>query len=182
MSMRSSAGYTLVELLTTLALALVIVMGAVPSFASMIDRARLRNVAERLRADVAVARAEAMRRSRTVVLSFRRSDDGSQWCYGLTLARSCDCTFESGPEACELDAGISTRVSSTPTRGVRSTSPPFALSGGRLVISGARPTLAAGSARFASAHGAAEVRVASSGRVRLCSPSGELHLTTLDPC
>lgn len=180
MSRRFHPGFTLVELLTILAVVVVIVTGAVPSFGQMIERSRLRAMVERLRADVILGRAEALRRNRTVVLSFRRSDDGGQWCYGLTLAHGCDCRIDAGPDACELDAGVSTRVSSD--RGIRSTSPPFALSGGRLVIPGARPTLTAGSARFASAHGAAEVRVASSGRVRLCSPAGELRLNSLDPC
>lgn len=182
MSTRFHAGVTLIELLTTLALALVIVMAAAPSFGAMIERSRLRAVVERLRADVTVARAEAQRRNRTVVLSFRRSEDGADWCYGLTLASTCDCRLASGLDSCELDPGVSTRVTSAQSRGIRSTAPPFALSGGRLVVPGARPTLTAGSARFASTHGQAEVRVASSGRVRLCSPAGELHLTSLAPC
>lgn len=182
MSMRAPPGFTLIELLTTLAIVLVIVVGAVPSFSAMIDRGRLRAVVERLRADIAVARAEAQRRHRTVVLTFRRSDDGTDWCYGLTLASTCDCRASSGPSACELDAGVSTSVDGAQQRGVRSAAPPFALSGGRLVIPGARPTLTAGSARFASAHGQAEVRVASSGRVRLCSPAGDGRLASLDPC
>lgn len=182
MSMRFHAGVTLIELLTTLAVILVIVTTAAPSFGAMIDRSRLRGVVERLRADITVARAEAQRRNRTVVLSFRRTDDGADWCYGLTLGSTCDCRLGTGPGSCELDPGISTRVTSAQSRGIRSTSLPFALSGGRLVVPGARPTLTAGSARFASAHGLAEVRVASSGRVRLCSPDGALRLRSLDPC
>lgn len=182
MAMRRPAGVTLVELLTILAIVVVIVAGAVPSLGTMIERARLRAVAERLRADVALARAEAQRRNRTVVLSFRRSDDGSDWCYGLTLAGTCDCRIDAGPGACELDPGIATRVTSARSRGIRSAAPPFALTGGRLVVPGARPTLTAGSARFATPRGQAEVRVASSGRVRLCSPAGELQLSSFDPC
>lgn len=179
---RRHAGVTLIELMTILALVLVIVTGAAPSFGSMLERSRLRAVVERLRGDVAVARAEAVRRHRTVVLSFWRSEDGGQWCYGLTLANACDCRVASGAGSCELDPGVSTRVTSDRARGVRSIAPPFALSGGRLVIAVARPTLTAGSAKFASTRGQAEVRVASSGRVRLCSPTGELRLISLDPC
>lgn len=180
--MQRHAGVTLIELLTILAIVAVITAGAVPSLGTMIERARLRAVVERLRTDVTLARAEALRRNRTVVLSFRRSDDGADWCYGLTLAGTCDCRIASGPGACELDPGIASRVTSERSRGIRSIAPPFALSGGRLVVPGARPTLTAGSARFASPRGQAEVRVASSGRVRLCSPAGDLHLSSLDPC
>lgn len=180
--MRSHAGVTLIELLTILAVVAVLVTGAAPSLGTMIERSRLKAVVERLRADVVLARAEALRRNRTVVLSFHRSDDGAEWCYGLTLASSCDCRVASGVQACELDTGIPTRVSSAQSRGIRSTAPPFALSNGRLVVPGARPTLTAGSARFASANAQAEVRVAASGRVRLCSPSGDQWMASLDPC
>lgn len=179
---RRSIGFTLIELAIVLTLLVVIVLGTAPSLGAMVERSRLRAVVERLRADVTVARAEALRRNRTVVLSFRRSEDGGEWCYGLTLASACDCRIASGPGVCELDPGISTRVSSAQSRGIRSTSPPFALSGGRLVIPGARPTLTAGSARFACTKGQAEVRVASTGRVRLCSPAGDQRLSSLDPC
>lgn len=179
---RSASGFTLVEFATTVVLLCVIVLGAAPSLGAMVERNRLRAVVERLRADVTLARAEALRRDRTVVLSFQRSQDGSEWCYGLTLAHACDCRIGSGSGACELDPGVSTRVTSAQSRGIRSSTPPFALSDGRLVIRGARPTLTAGSARFTSTRGQAEVRVASSGRVRLCSPMGELRLSSLDPC
>lgn len=180
--MRSHAGVTLIELLTALALVVVLVVSVVPSLGTMIERSRLRAVVERLRADVTLARVEAQRRNRTVVLSFQRSEDGAAWCYGLTFDSTCDCRVASGAGSCELEPGVPMRVASDQSRGVRSSAPPFALSGGRLVVPGARPTLTAGSAKFASAHGQAEVRVASSGRVRLCSPAGELRLISLDPC
>ncbi|TDU30785.1 prepilin-type N-terminal cleavage/methylation domain-containing protein [Panacagrimonas perspica] len=176
------AGFTLIELVTTMALLLLIVMSTAPSFAAIVERSRLRTVVERLRADITLTHTEALLRHRTVVLSFHRSEDGQEWCYGLSLADRCDCRIASGPGACELDEGVSTRVTGADSPGVRSAALPFALNGGRLIVPGARPTLTAGSARFASAHGQAEVRVASTGRVRLCSPAGDQRLVSLEPC
>jgi Tfp pilus assembly protein FimT len=177
-----TTGFTLIELVTTTTLLLLIVLATVPSFASIVERGRLRTVVERLRADIALTHTEALLRHRTVVLSFHRSDDGEDWCYGLSLADHCDCRIPSGPGACELDEGVSTRVTSADSPGVQSSALPFALTGGRLIVPGSRPTLTAGSARFASRHGRAEVRVASTGRVRLCSPAGDQRLISLDPC
>jgi len=175
-------GFTLIELLTTIALLMLLVLGTAPSFAAIVERSRLRAVVERLRADITLTHAEALRRHRTVVMSFHRSNDGQEWCYGLSLLDHCDCRVPSGPGACELDEGVSTRVTSADSPGVRSAALPFALNRGQLIVPGARPTLTAGSARFASPHGQAEVRVASTGRVRLCSPLGDQRLISLDPC
>lgn len=176
------AGFTLIELVTTMTLLLLIVLGSAPSFAAIVERGRLRAVVEQLRADIVLSHAEALRRHRTVVLSFHRSEDGRDWCYGLSLSDRCDCRIPSGPGACELDEGVSARITSADSPGIRSAALPFALNGGRLIVPGPRPTLTAGSARFASNHGEAEVRVASSGRVRLCSPPGDQRLVSLDPC
>lgn len=172
-------GFTLPELMTVVAIAAILLVIAVPSFTGIMERNRMRNAVEQLRSDLKLARAESLRRNRDVTVSFQRASDGSTWCYGLTLGTSCDCTV-----ACELDAGASTVVSSTNFRGITSSEAPFATGGGNLTFSAARPTLVAGSARFASAPTGYEARVvvASAGRIRLCSPAGATKLLYFDPC
>ena len=179
---RKLGGFSLTELLAAMAIAAIALGSALPSFSELGARNRLRNVVERLRSDIQLARAESLRRDRDVILSFRRSDDGGSWCYGLSLTEGCDCRLATGPGACELDPGVGTAVSSAHSRGIRSTSPAFAIGDGNLVMSAARPTATAGSARFASTRNQAEVRVAAMGRVRLCSPEGETHLQYMDRC
>lgn len=179
---RDLSGFSLPELLATMAIVAIALGSAVPSFSEAGTRNRLRNVVERLRSDIQLARAESLRRDRDVILSFRRATDGTAWCYGLSLTAGCDCRLAAGPGACELDAGVSTAVSSTDSLGIRLTAPAFGIGDGSLVLSAVRPTLAAGSARFASAHNEAEVRVAAMGRVRLCSPAGETRLPYMDRC
>ncbi len=175
-------GFSLAELLATMAIVAIALGSAVPSFSELGARNRLRNVVERLRSDIQLARAESLRRDRDVILSFRSGNGGSAWCYGLSLTPGCDCRVGSGPGACELDPGVSTAVSSGQSLGIRLTSLPFAVGDGNLVLSAVRPTLTAGSARFASARNEAEVRVAAMGRVRLCSPAGETRLSYMDRC
>jgi type IV fimbrial biogenesis protein FimT len=178
---RRLPGFTLVEMMTTIAVAAILVAMAVPSFAGLAERNRLRNVAERLRSDVNLARTEALRRDRNVTLSFTRSGDGTTWCYGLTTAANCDCTVASGAGACELDPGVSTRVLGSETRGVVSSAVPFG--DGNLSFTAARSTLLAGSARFQSPSGLeARVVVLNSGRVRLCSPAGTAKLFYFEAC
>jgi len=67
-SQRLSAGFTLVELLVTLALAAIIASQAVPSFSSMIKSNRLATETNTLVGDINLARSEAIKRSTRVIL------------------------------------------------------------------------------------------------------------------
>lgn len=184
--MRAGAeGFTLIELMVTIAVAAVVLSIVVPSFGSMIDRSRLRNAAEQLRSDLAVARSEALRRGRPVVVSFTRSGDGATWCYGMTLNNSCDCTATTGTTACFLDGDASApvlrTVSSAQYRGISLAATPFA--SGNLSFNNVRQTVAAGGASFVGAN-SLTLRVVASGqgRMRLCTPSGAEGLTAYEAC
>ncbi len=71
----SSAGFTLVELLVTLALAAIILSQAVPSFSSMVKGNRLATETNTLVSDINLARSEAIKRGTRVILC--RSADPS---------------------------------------------------------------------------------------------------------
>ena len=68
-------GFTLVELMITIALVAILVGLATPSFSSVINSNRLSSQANAFMADLQLARSEAVRRNRTV--RFCRSDDGA---------------------------------------------------------------------------------------------------------
>jgi len=74
-SRKSSAGFTLVELLVTLALAAILLSQAVPSFSSMIKGNRLATETNTLVSDINLARSEAIKRGTRVILC--RSADPS---------------------------------------------------------------------------------------------------------
>lgn len=66
---RRQAGFTLIELMVTLTLAVLLTLAAIPSFSVWIQNARVRAVAESLQSGLRLAQAEAVRRSRQVVFS-----------------------------------------------------------------------------------------------------------------
>lgn len=176
-------GFSLIEMLVVVVVLSVVLALAVPTFSNIINRDHLRNAAERLRSDLNLAKTESRRRNRNITISFTRSDDGSTWCYGLTLAAACDCDVTDPDDGvlCELDAGVPATVDSTTYDGVRLDSLPF--TAGNLLFSAARPTIAAGSASLTSVDDkTARVVVSSMGRIRLCSPAGDNKLYNYDPC
>jgi type IV fimbrial biogenesis protein FimT len=68
-------GFTLVELMITIALVAILIGLATPSFSSVINSNRLTSQANAFMTDLQLARSEAVRRNRTVRLC--RSDDGA---------------------------------------------------------------------------------------------------------
>lgn len=117
-------GFTLVELMVTLAVFTVLALIAVPSFVDYLARSRLRTAADGVAGQLALARAEAMRRHRNVVVSFTTSSGA--WCSGGNQtvlsdettegisfagadAVACDCTT---PSSCLIN-GTQSVVSST---------------------------------------------------------------------
>lgn len=89
-------GFTLLELIVTLAVLAVLGVLALPSLGQRVDRARLAGAAELLAADIADARFEAARLGRPLHV---RAHDGADWCWSVATAPGCGCT---GPQACQL--------------------------------------------------------------------------------
>lgn len=68
MRARVAGGFTLIELMATVAVAAILLGLAVPSLTSTLGRARLEGVANELSVDVQYARSESIRRRATVTL------------------------------------------------------------------------------------------------------------------
>lgn len=172
-----STGVSLVEVIVVVSVIGILASLAFPSFLQMFARSRLKATAEQVRADLNLARSEALKRNQTIIMSFTVNSDSS-WCYGLKATIACDCTVTdtSASNFCQLDrdaggAGIPTAVSSTSYPGITFSGSPF---GGSLSFSPVRPSLTASSATLASTNVSGTIRVVASGlgRVRFCSPSG----------
>jgi len=126
MQRRQQSGFTLVELMITLAVAVILATLAIPSFVSFVEKSRLRGATDDLVALLNSSRAAAVKLQRDVNVSLGGSASGS-WCAGASSAGSpasagknipdaaaCVCTTAN---ACQVD-GASSTVSSAGYSGV----------------------------------------------------------------
>jgi prepilin-type N-terminal cleavage/methylation domain-containing protein len=92
---RASRGFTLIELMITLVIMVVVISIGVPSFNDFIASQRVRTTASDLMADMAFARAEAIKESRQAIMERVAGGtgtwkDGWRICVDLNADGSCD--------------------------------------------------------------------------------------------
>ena len=105
-AVRRQSGFTLVELMIVVAVVILLLVIAVPSFAKFIDRSRLKGAAEAIVSMIGSARTASVQRNRDVAISFGGSSPA--WCVGangatdpgtkgdaVSTATACDCTTSS---------------------------------------------------------------------------------------
>ena len=165
-------GFTLLELMITLAVLAVLGAIATPSFSAMIDRQRLQAAAHHLQADIALARHESAKRRQTVHLRFQ---SGTAWCYALSTGATVDCRQ---PATATLP-GVIKLVRGSESTGVR------LLQADAMAFQAdndaGQQALHATRASFSSRAGLQlQLRLGPMGRASLCAPEGQLPGTP--PC
>lgn len=165
---KGSAGFTLVELLITLAIVAIVAEFALPAVSRFIDRARVGAAAEALLNELRQARHHALTRHRTVYFSV--IPGSGRWCYGWGEHAGCDCRFPEG-DRCNGD------TPNDPPFHRRSSDdyPSVALRTARhppveLRFRALRGTATAASFDLQGRHAARRVIVSPLGRVRSCDP------------
>jgi len=92
-SQTTSRGFTLVELMVVVALTVIVITLAAPSFQRMIESQRLQSINSQLVTDLQLARSESATRNAYVRVTFRSNASGT--CYSLYTytnnATQCDC-------------------------------------------------------------------------------------------
>lgn len=184
-----SRGYTLLEAMTVVAILGLLLAASLPSFRELGMSSALKSAADRLRSDMGEARTAARERAQFVYLSFIRDGAGANWCWGLSLAPSCDCRLDdrNAPAFCFVDRDAASAqplprfVRSAEFRSVLLDATPF---GGSLRFSPVRPDLVAGHVSFSASGSGQSLRVvvSSLGRLRLCSPPGAHALPGVPAC
>jgi type IV fimbrial biogenesis protein FimT len=173
---RSPNGFTLVELLVTIAVAGILFVLAAPSFNSFIDKYRAKRAADTLSAFLINAKTEAIKRNAPVRAVFQTADSGATWCAGMTTAGTCDCTVAN---ACQID-GVDRLVRGTDFKGIVLTSP---ADEALFSFTPQRGTANSGNAQVQSSEGLqVRVIVTGTGRIRLCSPSGSGNIAGYPVC
>jgi len=81
-------GFTLLELIVTLAIVGITMSIAVPSLGFKVDENRVIGAAEQIYQDLLYARSEAVKSNSDITLSFTQN---SSWCYGINATGVCDC-------------------------------------------------------------------------------------------
>lgn len=122
-------GVTTLELMVAIAIVGIITMLAIPMFSYFLNNNTLKAATERLYHDLNYARSEAIKRQQAVNVIFQ---SGSNWCYGLTTATSCNCLVVNNCNLGQVSyndfydtslgvSGISTITSFDGSRGLAST-------------------------------------------------------------
>lgn len=99
LTVRAPRGFTMIEMLVAVALVIIILAVAVPSFGDMISRQRVRSINAELMTDLQYARSEAIQRSKKIVIRF--GSNTTLTCYSVyTLVPAGDCYCNAVPPRC----------------------------------------------------------------------------------
>lgn len=167
-------GLTLVELLVVVAISAILLAVAIPSFVSLIHANRLRGAADVLLADLRLSGTESTKRAENVLVSFQQDADGSNWCYGLNLNASCDCREAN---SCLIDG------TEHVTRGTNYSGILVTPTHSNYWFKPRRSTVTAGNVTFTAQNGKQlTVVISGYGRIRPCSPSGNVNISGFPTC
>ena len=112
---RAETGFTLIELMVTVSVLAILAMLATPSFATLIEKSRLKGVADDVVSLLATARLEAIKQHRNVNVAMGGASATAPWCIGANQAVTpavgqpipdavaCDCTT---PSQCVLETQL----------------------------------------------------------------------------
>ena len=181
MQRRSSSGFTLIELMITLAIAAILLMVAVPNLSAYRRNAELTSAANTFMAGLNTARSEAMKRGRNAIVV--PTNNGSNWNGGWVVFVDVNGnqTFNEGTDfvvasQAELPTGVNITAPATSIAGGSTPYIMFDASGySKLKTSGP----AAVTLSFERTDGTTQenlnqtrrIKVAFTGRVRMCKPA-----------
>lgn len=113
-SRRQSSGFTLLEVLVSVAVSGVLAAAALPSLSEQVERQRMRGIGESLRSDLQVARTHALAQHRTVRVTFAQVASGTCYVVYQGPANACSCDAE-GATQCK-PGGTALSAQGVPSR------------------------------------------------------------------
>lgn len=187
------AGFTLIELMVTIALLSILAALAMPSFSTWVQNSRVRTVSDALQNGLRLAQAEALRRSRQTVFSL--TNDASPQTALTAAANGRYWSINSVPitgQATDIAAFVESGVLGSEGSNVNIVGPASICfsSLGRLTVNpspgvaGAACTVGTPTYDISSTTSdrALRVTVSVGGQVRMCDPAKTLSATNPDGC
>jgi type IV fimbrial biogenesis protein FimT len=185
---RQEYGFTLIELMVTVAVMAIVLVAAVPSFVDFFDKSRLRGAADHVISVISNARAESVKTDLDVNVAFTGS--GTAWCVGghpatpptggneAGTAGACNCTVTT---EC-LVSGARSAIAVGATPGVSIGALPAALIFDSKL--GVITPLGARTVTLTSPKGKYDltVQVNALGQARLCVPTGKPAIAGVSGC
>lgn len=174
-TLHRSAGFTLIELMITVAVLAIILVIAAPNLQSFLDKNRVVGAAEAIYSEMQFARSEAVKQSADMVVVF--SPAATPWCSGFSRSdvAPCDCAQALGAaDACSIVADGQTDVLKV-VRGTAFTGVTMdADAPASVTFNGVRGTTGSDDSILLQSGLGRQMRVDVNalGRVRLCSPAG----------
>ena len=188
---KSRRGFTLPELMVTVAVLAILLVAAVPSFIDFFDKNRVRGAGDGLISLISSARAEAVKNNLDVNIAMEGS--GAAWCVGANAATppsggnpaspavACDCSDTADTTACKVGGQRSAiELGAYPDVQVGMLPPALVFDSrlGTIVPLGARSvTLTSPRGKYDLA-----VQVNALGQARLCIPSGKPVIAGIASC
>jgi type IV fimbrial biogenesis protein FimT len=182
-------GFTMIELMVTLAVLAILLVAAVPSFTDFFDKNRVRGAADGVISLIGNARAEAVKTDLDVNIAFTKSS-ATAWCVGANAATpptggapaddadACDCTDAA---ACIVGGQRSAiGVGAYPDVAIGTIPGSFAFDSKLGVVT----PLATNSVTLTSPRGKYDIKVEVNalGQARLCVPSGKPGVAGVAAC
>lgn len=156
-------GFTLPEMMVTVAILGILTAIAAPSFTGMLERRRLVSAAEAIMSDLRWARGEAIKRNDDVTVTFT---DGATWAYEINTATNpVALPIVCPPPATSLKAVCSSAVSEFTG---------ITLAGSNTTFNPARGTANNGTTTLTADVGEVRVVLSKLGRARICSVGGAI--------
>jgi prepilin-type N-terminal cleavage/methylation domain-containing protein len=103
-TLKSQAGVTLSELLTALSVITILLSMSAPSYSEFIVKRKIAGGADLISTFFQNVKMEALKRNEFASVTYKKADDGTNWCLGAVLGKevACDCMAET--PACQIDS------------------------------------------------------------------------------